>query len=164
MYHFISGYTAKVAGTEMGVTEPEATFSACFGSPFLVWHPTKYAEMLAEKMKQHGANTWLVNTGWTGGPYGVGKRMSLPHTRAIIDAIHSGELDRAEAIEDPLFGLQVPTRCTGVPDEVLVPRKTWKDTTKFDEAARKLANLFQANFKQYEAQASDAIKGAGPRL
>jgi phosphoenolpyruvate carboxykinase (ATP) len=164
MYHFISGYTAKVAGTEMGVTEPSATFSACFGAPFLVWHPTKYAEMLAEKLNKHGAQTWLVNTGWTGGAYGVGKRMSIAHTRAIIDAIHSGALKNAETVKDPLFGLEVPKHVAGVPDQTLVPRDTWADKNAFDNAARKLASLFKDNFKQYEAQASDAIRSAGPQL
>jgi phosphoenolpyruvate carboxykinase (ATP) len=164
MYHFISGYTAKVAGTEVGVTEPEATFSACFGAPFLVWHPTKYAEMLAAKMKQHGAATWLVNTGWTGGPYGVGKRMSLKHTRAIIDAIHSGALASTESVTDPVFGFSVPTSCPGVPSQVLVPRNTWDDKAAYDAQAKKLATLFANNFKKYEAQASEAIRSAGPRL
>ena len=164
MYHFISGYTAKVAGTEMGVTEPQATFSACFGAPFLVWHPTKYAEMLAEKLEKHGAQPWLINTGWTGGSYGVGKRMSLAHTRAIIDAIHSGQLAKAKTIEDPLFGLQIPTEVPGVPSEVLVPKNTWVDKAAFDSTARRLATLFKANFMSYEAQASDAIRSAGPRL
>ncbi|MGE0786523.1 MAG: phosphoenolpyruvate carboxykinase (ATP) [Sandaracinaceae bacterium] len=164
MYHFISGYTAKVAGTEMGVTEPQATFSACFGAPFLVWHPTKYAELLAEKLKTHGAHTWLVNTGWTGGAYGVGRRMSLPHTRAIIDAIHSGELKDAPTVEDPIFGFQVPTKVKNVPDEVLVPKNAWKDKAAFDQTAKKLASLFKQNFAAYEDQASEAIRGAGPRL
>jgi len=164
MYHFISGYTAKVAGTEMGVTEPEATFSACFGAPFLVWHPTKYAELLAAKLDKHGAQTWLVNTGWTGGPYGVGERMSLPHTRAIIDAIHSGELKDAPTVEDPIFGVHIPTEVKGVPSEVLVPKNTWADKAKFDETAKKLASLFMKNFETYEDKASDAIRNAGPRL
>jgi phosphoenolpyruvate carboxykinase (ATP) len=164
MYHFISGYTAKVAGTEVGVTEPQATFSACFGAPFLVWHPTKYAEMLAEKLQKHGAQTWLVNTGWTGGPYGVGSRMSLAHTRAIIDAIHIGTLKKTETVADPIFGVHVPKHVPGVPDDVLVPRQTWKDEAKFDETARKLASLFKKNFEKYEDQASEAIRGAGPRL
>ncbi len=115
MYHFISGYTAKVAGTEVGVTDPEATFSPCFGGPFLVWHPTKYAELLAEKIKKHGASVWLVNTGWTGGPFGVGARMKLSHTRAIVDAIHSGALDSVETVEDPIFGLAIPKSCPNVP-------------------------------------------------
>ena len=164
MYHFISGYTAKVAGTEVGVTEPEATFSACFGAPFLVWHPTKYAEMLADKLQKHGAQTWLVNTGWTGGEYGTGKRMSLPHTRAIIDAIHSGTLANAPTVEDPIFGFAVPTEVAGVPGEVLIPKNTWADKAAFDATAKKLARLFQENFAAYEDKASDAIRGAGPRL
>ncbi|MEM9455674.1 MAG: phosphoenolpyruvate carboxykinase (ATP) [Myxococcota bacterium] len=164
MYHFISGYTAKVAGTEMGVTEPEATFSACFGSPFLVWHPTKYAELLADKLNKHGAQTWLVNTGWTGGAYGVGSRMSIKHTRAIIDAIHSGALKNAPTVEDPVFGLHVPTEVEGVPNEVLIPRNTWADKDAFDATAKKLAGLFRDNFKAYEQRASDAIRGGGPKL
>jgi phosphoenolpyruvate carboxykinase (ATP) len=164
MYHFISGYTAKVAGTEMGVKEPSATFSACFGAPFLVWHPAKYAELLAAKLAAHGAQTWLVNTGWTGGPYGVGKRMSIAHTRAIIDGIHSGALARAETRTDPLFGFQVPTSCPGAPSEILDPRNTWSDKDAYDAASKKLAALFQRNFHQYEDGASPAIKQAGPRL
>ncbi|MGE0432747.1 MAG: phosphoenolpyruvate carboxykinase (ATP) [Planctomycetota bacterium] len=164
MYHFISGYTAKVAGTEVGVKEPEATFSPCFGGPFLVWHPTKYAEMLAAKLQKHGAQTWLVNTGWSGGGYGVGSRMKLKFTRAIVDAIHSGELHGAATIADPVFGLAVPTACPGVPAEILQPRNTWKDAAAYDEKARKLAGLFRENFKKYEAGASDAIKAAGPRV
>ncbi len=164
MYHFISGYTAKVAGTEMGVTEPEATFSACFGSPFLVWHPAVYAELLAKKMRDHGAAAWLVNTGWTGGPHGVGKRMSLPHTRAIIDAIHSGELDAAPTVTDAVFGFEVPTQCTGVPDEALVPRKGWADKDAYDATQLKLAALFQENFKLFADGASDEIINAGPKV
>ena len=164
MYHFISGYTAKVAGTEMGVTEPQATFSSCFGAPFLVWHPTKYAELLADKLKKHGAQTWLVNTGWTGGGYGVGKRMSLPHTRAIIDAIHSGALAEAPTQEDPVFGFAVPTAVPGVPSDVLIPKNSWKDSAAFDATAKKLASLFKNNFKTYEDQASEAIRSAGPRI
>ena len=164
MYHFISGYTAKVAGTEMGVTEPEATFSACFGAPFLVWHPARYAELLAEKLEKHGANTWLVNTGWTGGPYGVGHRMSIAHTRAIIDGIHSGALEQAETVADPLFGFAVPTSCPGVPDEVLQPRNTWEDKKAYDKMAKKLATLFVENFRQFEDGASEAVVQAGPQL
>ena len=164
MYHFMSGYTAKVAGTEMGVKEPKETFSACFGAPFLVWHPAKYAELLAQKLSKHGAQTWLLNTGWTGGPYGVGRRMSIAHTRAIIDGIHSGALAAAETRTDPLFGFAVPTSCPGVPAEVLWPRNTWRDGDAYDAAARKLASLFQKNFYQYEAGSSEAIKAAGPRL
>ncbi|MFK7804019.1 MAG: phosphoenolpyruvate carboxykinase (ATP) [Anaerolineae bacterium] len=163
MYHFISGYTAKVAGTEMGVTEPQATFSACFGAAFMVWHPSKYAELLAEKMAKHGANAWLVNTGWTGGPYGVGSRIKLRYTRAIIDAIHSGALNNAETAVDPIFGLAVPTTCPNVPDELLIPKQTWADPVAFDEQAEKLAQLFTENFKQFAAGSSAAIIEAGPK-
>jgi phosphoenolpyruvate carboxykinase (ATP) len=164
MYHFISGYTAKVAGTEVGVTDPEATFSACFGGPFLAWHPTKYAELLADKIRKHGARVWLVNTGWTGGPFGVGHRMKISHTRAIVDAIHSGELDQVETVEDPIFGIHVPKSCPNVPSEVLFPRNTWKDPNKYDEQAKKLAFLFNENFKKYQDGASEAVRAAGPRI
>ena len=164
MYHYISGYTAKVAGTEVGVKDPEATFSACFGGPFLVWHPTKYAELLAEKLKHHKAQAWLVNTGWSGGGFGVGARMKLKFTRAIVDAIHSGALANAHTIEDPIFGLQVPTTCPDVPSEVLVPRNTWTDKAAYDTQAKKVATLFRDNFKKYEAQASAEVRGAGPKL
>ena len=164
MYHFMSGYTAKVAGTEMGVTEPKATFSPCFGGPFMVWHPAKYAELLAAKLKKHGASCWLVNTGWTGGPYGVGSRMKLGYTRAIIDAIHSGALEGVAMTEDPLFGLQVPATCPGVPSDILTPRNTWKNPAAYDEAARKLAFLFKNNFTKYESGASAEVRSAGPRI
>ncbi|MGD8858515.1 MAG: phosphoenolpyruvate carboxykinase (ATP) [Myxococcales bacterium] len=164
MYHFISGYTAKVAGTEMGVNEPEATFSPCFGGPFMVWHPAKYAELLAERLRKHGAQTWLVNTGWSGGAYGTGKRMRLSYTRAIVDAIHDGSLGDVETKTDPVFGVEVPVTCPNVPDEVLDPRSTWADAAAYDETARKLAKLFQDNFKKYEEGASDAVKAAGPHL
>ncbi|MCA9918716.1 MAG: phosphoenolpyruvate carboxykinase (ATP) [Anaerolineales bacterium] len=164
MYHFISGYTAKVAGTEVGVTEPQATFSACFGAAFMVWHPSKYAELLAEKMAKHGASAWLVNTGWTGGPYGVGSRMKLPYTRAIIDAIHSGELDNVAYVTDPIFGLAIPASCPNVPDELLVPKNTWSDGTAYDKQAEKLANLFIKNFEKYKEGSSEAIINAGPKL
>lgn len=163
MYHFISGYTAKVAGTEVGVTEPEATFSPCFGGPFLVWHPAKYAELLAEKMEQHRTNVWLVNTGWSGGAHGTGKRMKLAFTRAIIDGIHSGALADAPTEVDPVFGLRTVTRCPNVPDEVLVPRKTWSDPAAYDATAAKLAGLFQQNFATYAAGASEAVRAAGPK-
>lgn len=164
MYHFISGYTAKVAGTEMGVTEPEATFSACFGAPFLVWHPTKYAELLAEKMKAQGVDIWLVNTGWSGGPYGVGKRMSIAHTRAIIDGINSGALAEAETTEDPIFGFHIPTSCPGVPAEVLIPKNTWEDKAAYEATAKKLAKDYHENFKKYADQASKEILEAAPRV
>ena len=164
MYHFISGYTAKVAGTEMGVTEPQATFSACFGAAFMVWHPSKYAELLAAKMEEHGATAWLVNTGWTGGPYGVGSRIKLRYTRSIIDAIHDGALDKVETVTDPLFGLAVPTSCPNVPDELLIPRNTWADGAAYDAQAEKLAKLFSENFVQFAEGSSDAIINAGPRV
>lgn len=160
MYHFISGYTAKVAGTEIGVTEPEATFSPCFGGPFLVWHPNKYAELLAAKMKRHKARVWLVNTGWTGGAYGVGKRISLKYTRAIIDAIHDGALGRARIERHPVFGFDVVTECPGVPADILVPRDAWNDKTAFDATATRLASLFRDNFRKYESSVSEEIKAA----
>lgn len=163
MYHYISGYTAKVAGTEVGVTEPEATFSACFGAAFLVWHPTKYAYLLAERMRRHGAQAWLVNTGWSGGAYGVGRRMPIRATRAIIDAIHSGELTDAATAEDPLFGLHVPLECPNVPTELLQPRNTWTDKESYDGTARRLAGLFCKNFVKYAGLAHDDIRQAGPR-
>lgn len=163
MYHFISGYTAKVAGTEVGVTEPEATFSACFGAAFLVWHPTKYAEMLAEKIREFGSSVWLVNTGWTGGGYGVGSRINLPYTRAIIDAIHNGDLKDVPCQEDEIFGFAVPTECPGVPGEILVPSNTWDDKDAYAEGAARLAELFRENFKTYAEGASEEILAAGPR-
>ncbi|MEM6786949.1 MAG: phosphoenolpyruvate carboxykinase (ATP) [Myxococcota bacterium] len=164
MYHFVSGYTAKVAGTEMGVTDPEATFSPCFGGPFLVWHPTKYAELLAEKIEAHDARVWLVNTGWSGGAFGTGKRMRLGHTRAIIDAIHDGSLAEVETQTDPVFGFEVPRRCAGVPDEVLIPKNTWADPAAYDAMAGKLARDFAANFAKYEAGASPEVRAAGPKV
>jgi phosphoenolpyruvate carboxykinase (ATP) len=164
MYHYISGYTAKVAGTEVGVKDPEPTFSPCFGGPFLVWHPTKYAEMLSEKLKKHDAQTWLVNTGWSGGAYGVGSRIKLKYTRAIIDAIHSGALADVATQIDPVFGLTVPTSCPEVPSEILLPRNTWADKAGYDEKAKKVAQLFRENFKKYEAQASAEVRGGGPKL
>ena len=164
MYHFISGYTAKVAGTEVGVTDPEATFSPCFAAPFLVWHPAKYAEMLAEKMREHDTDVWLVNTGWSGGAYGVGSRIDLPHTRAIIDAIHSRALKDAPLETDPVFGLHVVTEAPGVPPEILTPRNTWADGEAFDETARKLAGLFRENFARYEDRCEPEICLAGPTV
>jgi len=163
MYHFISGYTAKVAGTEVGVKEPQATFSACFGAAFLVWHPTKYAQMLAEMIRKHQAEAWLVNTGWSGGSYGTGLRMKLEYTRAIIDAIHSGELAKAPTVEDPWFGVSVPTKCTGVPDEVLMPRTVWADKGAYDKTAAHLAELFRKNFTKYADLATPELLAAGPR-
>ena len=162
MYHFISGYTAKVAGTEVGVTEPQATFSPCFGGPFLVWHPNKYAELLAAKMKQHNVRAWLVNTGWTGGGHGVGRRISLRHTRAIIDAIHTGAFASAKTVRDPVFGFDVMAECPDVPAEILVPRGAWTDQAAYDAAARKLAGLFRDNFGKYAAGVGAEIVAAGP--
>lgn len=162
MYHFISGYTAKVAGTEMGVAEPTATFSACFGAAFLVWHPTKYAEMLAEKIQRHGVGVWLVNTGWTGGGPGMGQRMSLKHTRAIIDAIHDGSLEQAGFQTDPRFQLAVPQQCAGVPSELLWPENTWEDKQSYAIASARLADLFRQNFQQYQSAASPEVIAAGP--
>ena len=159
-YHFISGYTAKVAGTEVGVTEPQATFSPCFGGPFLVWNPGKYADLLAKRIRRHDTHVWLVNTGWTGGPYGIGSRIPLKHTRAIVDAIHSGQLVGAESTSDPVFKISTITRCPHVPSEILIPRNTWKDKIAFDKTAKKLAGLFVENFSQYAA--SEAVRNAGP--
>ena len=160
MYHFISGYTAKVAGTEVGVTEPVATFSPCFSGPFIVWHPSKYAELLADKMKKHGARVWLVNTGWSGGGYGVGKRIKLAHTRAIVDAIHNGALSKSKTQKDKIFGLDMVMECPKVPSEILDPRNTWADKSAYDAAAAKLAELFRSNFKKYESGVSAEVKAA----
>ena len=163
MYQFISGYTAKVAGTEMGVTEPEPNFSACYGAAFLSLHPTVYAELLAEKIKKHFAEVWLVNTGWTGGSYGVGHRFALSHTRAIIDAIHGGQLSDARFEHDDIFGLAMPDTVPGVPSEVLNPRSSWKDKEAYDATARKLAGMFVKNFEKFADQASDEILSAAPK-
>jgi len=149
MYYFITGYTAKVAGTEVGVTEPQETFSPCFGAAFLVWPPAKYAQMLADKIQQHGSQAWLINTGWTGGGYGVGSRFELEHTRAIIDAIHDGSLRETEPICDPIFGLHIPTACEGVPSELLDPATTWQDPVAYRAAAERLAAAFEVNHAKY---------------
>ena len=161
-YHFISGYTAKVAGTEMGVKEPQATFSACFGAAFMMWHPNKYAELLGQKIRTSGAKAWLVNTGWTGGPYGVGNRIKLKYTRAIIDAIHKGSFEGVEMMTEKHFGLQVPTVCPGVPSEILNPKYTWEDKQAYDKTMDKLVGLFQANFQQFQALVNPEIIEAGP--
>ena len=162
MYHFISGYTAKVAGTEKGITEPKATFSTCFGAPFMVHHPTVYAELLGEKIKKHKVKCWLVNTGWTGGPYGVGIRMKIQYTRAMLNAALNGKLDNVEMVKDPFFNLSVPVSCEGVPSEVLNPRNTWKDKKAYDEMAKKLAGMFINNFREFEEATSKEIITAGP--
>jgi phosphoenolpyruvate carboxykinase (ATP) len=162
MYHFLSGYTAKVAGTERGVTEPVATFSACFGAPFLPRHPGVYAEMLGEKLREHDAKVWLINTGWSGGGYGVGSRMKLGYTRAMVNAALAGELDDADFVTDPVFGLSVPTAVEGCPEHVLDPRGTWAHGEEYDAAAAKLAGMFKTNFERFADQVSDAVKAAGP--
>jgi len=162
MYYFLSGYTAKVAGTETGVTEPQATFSACFGAVFLVWQPTKYAEMLGALLKEHKANVWLVNTGWSGGPYGVGKRMKLAYTRTMVDAAVGGELDSVKTRKDPVFGLEIPVEVKGVPREVLDPRGTWPDPAAYDAQAKKLAEMFRKNFEKF-GNVDPRIREAGPR-
>ncbi|MEP7289181.1 MAG: phosphoenolpyruvate carboxykinase [Chloroflexota bacterium] len=164
MYHFLSGYTAKVAGTERGVTEPQATFSTCFGAPFMVLPPTVYANLLGEKIATHGANVWLVNTGWSGGPYGVGQRMKISYTRAMIHAALNGELAQVETRQDPIFGLAVPVSCPGVPSEVLDPRSTWTDHAAYDAQAHKLASMFTENFKNFAEQVPEPVKAAGPQV
>jgi len=163
MYYFLSGYTAKVAGTERGVTEPQATFSACFGAVFLVWHPTKYATMLGELLNTHGAQVWLVNTGWSGGAYGVGKRMKLSHTRAMVHAALDGRLQSTATTTDPIFGLQMPTAIDGVPSEVLNPRSTWTDGAAYDTQARKLAGMFRENITKFGDAVHANILAAGPQ-
>ncbi|MHB1277295.1 MAG: phosphoenolpyruvate carboxykinase (ATP) [Bacteroidia bacterium] len=163
MYHFISGYTAKVAGTEAGVTEPQATFSACFGKAFLPLHPGKYARMLGEKLNDSGAHVWLINTGWTGGPYGVGSRMKLAFTRAMITAALEGQLDKVIYDTIPVFGLQIPTSCPNVPDEILNPRNTWANWASYDAKAAHLAELFVKNFNQYADGVTADILAAAPK-
>lgn len=164
MYQFLSGYTAKVAGTEAGVKEPQATFSPCYGQAFLPLHPTKYAEMLGEKIRNSNVNVWLINTGWTGGPYGVGSRMKLPYTRAMITAALTGQLNSVEYTTDPVFGLNIPTNVPGVPAEVLNPRNTWGDKAAYDAKANHLAQLFNENFAKYSDFADDEIKAAAPSV
>ena len=162
MYHFINGYTAKVAGTEKGVTEPTPTFSPCFGGPFLPLHPRRYAELLGEKIDQHKVNVWFINTGWSGGPYGEGARMAINHTRAIINAALDGKLNDVATETDPVFGFEVPTECPGVPTAVLDPRNTWADPSAYDTQARKLAGLFQENFTMYAEDVPETVRAAGP--
>jgi phosphoenolpyruvate carboxykinase (ATP) len=162
MYYFLSGYTAKVAGTERGVKEPQPTFSACFGAAFLVWHPAKYAKMLGTLLNEHKAHVWLINTGWSGGAYGIGERIKLSYTRAIARAAIAGELDNVKTETDPVFGLAVPTEIKGVPSKVLNPRSTWPDPVAYDAQARKLAGMFRENFDTFGSVES-AIKNAGPK-
>jgi phosphoenolpyruvate carboxykinase (ATP) len=161
MYHFLSGYTARVAGTERGVTEPQATFSTCFGAPFMPRHPTVYAKMLGEKMAKAGARCWLVNTGWSGGRYGVGSRMAIQHTRAMLRAALDGKLASVARVEDPNFGLLIPEDCPDVPKDVLQPKTTWSDAAAYDETARNLRGLFQDNFRQFETEVPEAVRKAG---
>lgn len=163
MYHFISGYTAKVAGTEAGITDPVKTFSACFGSPFLPLHPTKYAEMLGKKMDETNVNVWLINTGWTGGPFGVGSRMKLPFTRAMITAALEGQLNAVEYVKHPIFGLDVPQSCPNVPADILNPRNTWNDKDAYDAKANQLANAFVENFRKFEDFANEEIMAGAPK-
>jgi phosphoenolpyruvate carboxykinase (ATP) len=162
MYYFVSGYTAKLAGTERGVIDPEATFSPCFGAPFLPLPPSYYADVLAEKIDEFNPGLWMINTGWTSGPHGVGYRIRIPHTRAMLNSALAGELDEVEYVIDPVFGLEVPTLVPGVPKELLDPRGTWSDPDEYDRQARKLAGMFQNNFKQYSAGVTEAVVNAGP--
>ncbi len=164
MYHFLSGYTAKVAGTERGVTEPQPNFSACFGAPFLPLDPSRYAELLGKKLEEHGSDVWLVNTGWSGGPFGVGSRMSLAYTRAMVRAILDGSLAQVETRPDPVFGVHVPESCPDVPAKVLQPRETWEDKDAYDAQARQLAGMFDTNFQQFDGRVPEAVRLAGPSL
>jgi phosphoenolpyruvate carboxykinase (ATP) len=162
MYHFLSGYTAKVAGTEKGVTEPQPNFSACYGAPFMPMHPQRYAELLGKKLATHNSDIWLINTGWSGGPHGVGSRIKIAYTRAMINAVLEGKLAGVSFEPEPFFGLQIPTQCPGVPVEILNTRNTWANKSDYDAQARKLANMFAENFKQYAQQATPEILAAGP--
>ena len=162
-YHFISGYTAKVAGTEAGVTEPQPNFSACFGAPFMPLHPTKYAEMLSKKMKDANVTVWLINTGWTGGAYGTGSRMKLKYTRAMITAALNGELDAVPFVNHDVFGIAIPQECPNVPAEILNPRNTWEDKALYDVKAVELAQKFKANFEKFEEFANEEILAGAPK-
>jgi phosphoenolpyruvate carboxykinase (ATP) len=162
-YHFLSGFTAKLAGTESGVTEPQPTFSTCFGAPFMPLHPTKYAEMLAQCLSRYKANCWLVNTGWSGGPVGTGKRMKISITRALLTAALNGQLETSKFAPDPTFNILVPDACPGVPSEVLAPKNTWSDKAAYDKKAKELAAMFAKNFEQYKSYASKEIQEAGPK-
>lgn len=163
MYHFLSGYTSKLAGTERGVTEPEATFSTCFGAPFLPRPAEMYAEMLGKKVAEHQVEVYLVNTGWTGGPYRIGRRMDLRFTRAMVHAAIKGQLRDVEYIEDPIFGLSIPVSCPGVPAEILNPRNTWAAPAEYDQKARELAKRFHQHFASFR-NVSDSIRQSGPRF
>ncbi|TMA41333.1 MAG: phosphoenolpyruvate carboxykinase (ATP) [Deltaproteobacteria bacterium] len=162
-YYFLSGYTAKVAGTEIGVKEPQATFSTCFGAPFMPLHPTVYSKLLTQNIAKNGTRVWLMNTGFTGGPYGIGRRMSIQHTRALLNAALDGKLDQVKFSKDPIFGFDVPDDAPGVPASVLTPRETWPDKAAYDEKARHLARLFNENFKQFADQAAPEVLAAAPK-
>jgi phosphoenolpyruvate carboxykinase (ATP) len=164
LYHFLSGYTAKVAGTEAGVTEPQATFSTCFAAPFLPRHPARYAELLHQRLREHGSQVWLVNTGWTGGPYGIGRRVPLGYTRSMVRAILNGTLNGVALEPDPVFGVLVPRACPGVPADLLRPAETWPNREAYAQAARELAERFHVNFVSYAPQVSESVRQAGPRI
>jgi len=165
MYYFLAGYTSKLAGTEKGLgKEPQATFSSCFGAPFLPLHPNVYAKLLGDKISKHNSKVWLVNTGWTGGPYGVGERIKIPHTRAMVKAALNGELKDVELRKDTLFGLFVPVSCPDVPSEMLNPIKTWKNENDYNKQAEHLIKLFTENFKQFETQVPQNVIDSGPVL
>jgi phosphoenolpyruvate carboxykinase (ATP) len=163
MYHFLAGYTAKVAGTEKGIVEPQATFSTCFGAPFMARMPESYADLLRKRIRAHGSRCWLVNTGWSGGPYGVGSRMPIKYTRALVNAAIDGKLDGVPTRPDPIFGFQVPERVEGIPAEIMDPRRTWKDPAAFDAKARELATLFTENFKLFTGPIAREVAPAGPK-
>ena len=148
MHHFVCGYTAKVAGTERGITEPQATFSSCFGAPFMVLSPNVYAKLLGEKIKKHNTDVWLINTGWSGGPYGVGERIKIPYTRRMVKAALDGSLKKTETRKDPIFDVLVPVSCPGVPQEILEPKNTWKDKNAYNKKAKELREMFEKNFKE----------------
>jgi phosphoenolpyruvate carboxykinase (ATP) len=162
MYHFLSGYTARVAGTERGITEPSPVFSACYGAPFMPMHPMRYAELLGAKLTDHESQVWLINTGWSGGPYGVGKRMKIQYTRAMVNAALDGKLAEMLTEQEPFFGLHIPLHCPGVPDTVLQPRQTWPDPALYDDQAEKLTKMFAANFKQFSEQTTPEVRQSGP--
>ena len=164
MFYFISGYTAKLAGTERGVVDPEATFSPCFGAPFLPLPPSYYADVLAQKIDEFDPGLWMINTGWTHGPHGIGYRIRIPHTRAMLNAALAGDLDEVEFTTDPVFGLEVPSEIEGVPTELLMPRGTWENPKHYDKQATKLARMFQENFKKYASGVSQAVVESGPRI
>nr|MDQ3045583.1 phosphoenolpyruvate carboxykinase (ATP) [Chloroflexota bacterium] len=163
LYYFLSGYTSKLAGTELGVTEPEATFSACFGAPFLTRHPVEYARLLGDRIRRHDPPVWLVNTGWTGGPYGIGERMSIAHTRSIIQEIVTESLRDMPVSTEPIFGLAIPDRCGEVPADVLHPERGWRDRGEYIQQARALATLFDANFREFADEVEPDVAVAGPR-